>query len=204
MKDDKRQLWVYWKEGVFRFCDEDLWDRLYALVVDAGWEPLSAEETMWMESPLIQYKPGSFFTAEDASSFAGALRDFQKKPSSHVPPDLQSLAERVEELFGTGPTFIRPEPPHKTADADSFEVVHVYFCPQCGFMHHGNWYFSIVESSPDEAGTSVESILKYKYCPLCGSKDVRTVAFVLPQLDPDELPSLCDPVEHHEPSMREE
>ncbi len=143
-----------------------------------------------MESPLIQYEPGSFFTEEDASSFVEALERMPAEGCERLPPHLRSLVAPIVDLFKTGPIFIWPDPPHKTLGTDSFEVVHVYLCPKCGFMHHGNWYFSTEESSPEAARTSVESILKYKYCPLCSSTDVRTVAFVLPQLDPEEVSDL--------------
>lgn len=190
VENRSRQLWIYSQAGVFRFCAEDRWDRTYAMMVGSGWEQPSSTETMWLESRLLPYKPGSFFTAEDALSFAEALEGLPTQSRSEVSAELQSHIEGLVKLFRTGPIFICPDPPHKTIDTDSYEVVHVYLCPPCGFMHHGNWYFSTLEARPEDAGTTVESILKYKYCPLCSSKEVRTVAFVLPQLDPDELPDL--------------
>ena len=74
------------------------------------------------------------------------------------------------------------------------EVVHVYLCPECGFMHHGRWLYSLEEHDLDGIETAVKEMLHYKYCPLCSCKKILSEAFILPQLDPDSLQDLVSEV----------
>jgi hypothetical protein len=190
-----QDLWILSQAGPFRFCGKDQWQSIFSRVVAQGWHPPSEDETGWLVSPLSDHMPGSFFTAGDAKSFADKLSGHMRRgdPVASDAPDI--LLENVVHLFRLGAVFISEAPLENTLGTDSVEVVHVYLCPECGFMHHGKWLYSIQEADTDEIASSVESMLEHIYCPLCSCTRILSEAFILPQLDPTVLSScLQDPI----------
>jgi hypothetical protein len=178
-------LWIYTQAGGLRFCSRGLWQSIFTRIVKGGWESPSADQIAWLNSRLNPYPPGSFFSASDAASFALAVGKCLSEDTGAIDRHAAATMQKLAALFRSGPVFIWSEPPRKTASTGLVEVVHVYACPQCGFLHHGSWLFDTAELSLEEIRSSVESMLKYQYCPLCGSKDLVSVAFFLPPFDPD-------------------
>jgi hypothetical protein len=70
------------------------------------------------------------------------------------------------------------------------EVVYVYFCPECGFMHHGSWLFDEREAGRDEIVSTARAMLEYKYCPLCSSTEILSEAFLQLQVTVSALPDV--------------
>jgi len=184
-----QDLWILSQAGPFGFCGKGQWQSIFSRVVAQGWHPPSEAETGWLVSPLSDYMPGSFFTAGDAKSFADYLSEHMRQNGSVAIQAPDIFLENVVHLFRLGAVFISEEPFENTLDSDSVEVIHVYLCPECGFMHHGKWFYSLRESNPDEIASSVNSILEHKYCPLCSCTRILSEAFILPQLDLNNLSS---------------
>jgi hypothetical protein len=179
------RLWVYTECGVFRFYSRNHWESVFDAIVKRGWDIPSADEIGWLQSPLNPYPPGSFFTAADAASFAIAIAKELSECSGAAGDDTIATMQSLAELFATGSIFIVSEPPRETEFTDLVEVVYVYSCPKCGFMHHGRWLFDSKELNREEIGSWVKNTLKYKYCPICGSKDIVSVPFFLQQCNPE-------------------
>lgn len=190
-REKKTVLWIYAQEGVYRFCEEEIWDKVFSACAESGWEAPSETETMWLESPLTQYKRGSFFTAEDAASFAEALDDYLVQSEDDPASETSNLLTNLKALLVRGPVFIWSGAPQNTEAAGRREVLYVYLCPECGFMHHGNWLFEADESGLGEIERSVAAMLRYKYCPLCSSTRILSEAFILPSLDPADVINLA-------------
>jgi hypothetical protein len=184
-------LWIYAKRGVYRFCEEEIWDEVFSACAARGWEAPSETETMWLESPLTQYKRGSFFTAEDAASFAEALNDYLVCFKDDLSLETSNLLTKLTVLLVTGPIFIWSGAPQTTGDTGRLEVLYVYLCPECGFMHHGNWFFEMDEAGLEKIERSVTAMLRYKYCPLCSSTRILSEAFILPRPDPAGITDLA-------------
>ena len=185
-----RQLWLYSAEGAHRLCNEVMWRTIFFKVSGSGWQPPSQVEPMWLESTLVQYRPGSYFPSADAHSFAEAMEKLIPELVGDFPPEYHRFFGRLAAIFRTGPIFIWTDEPKRTTGTDSVQVVHVYTCQKCGFMHHGNWMYSVKGSGTEEIRESVEAALKHKYCPICNERDIHSDVFVLPELDPAELPDL--------------
>ncbi len=187
VQEKKTELWIYANRGAYKFCRQDVWEGVFSACAEAGWEAPSEAETMWLESPLSQYRRGSFFTAEDARSFAEALSDYLDQFKDDLPAETSNLMTKLTALLVTGPIFIWSGAPQKTAGTGRLEALYVYLCPECGFMHHGNWFFEMDESGLEKIERSVAAMLRYKYCPLCSSTRILSEAFILPPLDPADL-----------------
>jgi len=157
-------------------------------MVARGWENPSAGQVGWLQSRLSPYSPGSFFIAVDAASFALAIEEDLSKGFRAAADLTTAVMHKLAELFATGPILILSEPPRKTEFTDLVEVVYVYSCPKCGFMHHGRWLYDIKELSREKIRSWVTSTLKYKYCPICSSKDIVSAPFFLQPCDPERTP----------------
>jgi hypothetical protein len=181
--EDPVELWVYSVAGVNRLADRTAWDRIFSTMVESGWTAPSEREAGWLESPLVPYRPGSFFTAADAASFADALEALSGTSEFTAGKE---LIRRLGELFRQGSVFLWSESPSRTLGTGAMEVVHVYLCAKCGFMHHGRWFFDHADD-PSDIRRSVTSALEHKYCPLCSSKRIYSQAFFLPEIDPNAI-----------------
>jgi hypothetical protein len=189
-------LWIYTQAGVFRFCSRSRWEGIFSRVVKSGWQMPSAGEIGWLRSELNPYPEGSFFTAADAKSFALAVQHCPWSDASPIDEITASSLSKLSGLFSCGPVFVRSEPPRNTASSGLMEVAYGYSCPVCGFLHHGSWLFSRADTSGEEIRSSVESMLAYTYCPLCGSKEIVSVPLFLAAFDPDRA---CDFLNWDEP-----
>jgi hypothetical protein len=177
-------LWIFTQAGAFRFLTRDAWEDLYERIADRGWDPSSIGDAGWLQSQLNPYPTGAFFSAADAQAFSEAARAFlTEEPQTRGTVSAEAL-EKVAGLFGLGAVLIRSEPPRKTFSTGLLEVVYGYSCTVCGFLHSGSWMFDIGELSLQAIRTSVESMLRFTYCPLCGSKDIIAVTFFLKPFDP--------------------
>jgi len=183
-------LWMYTCQGVFRFASATLWRQFFDDVARRGWERPSSDAVGWLHSKLSPYPPWTFFTAQDGHSFADAVDAYLGSAVAGMDGPARDTLKKVAMIFREGPVLILSEPPRKTASTNLREVVYVYSCPQCGFLHHGKWAFDTSESSLETIRSTVESLLAYKYCPLCGSKEIVSVPFLLPAFDPDCPPDL--------------
>ncbi len=180
----EEDLWIYTEVGVFRFCARSRWEHLFVRIVRTGWEMSSQGDVGWLHSELNPYPQGSFFTSRDAKSFAAALKDcVSAGTQDFTDAELKKLAE----LFSLGPVLIRAKPPRKTAFGDLREVAYGYSCAVCGFIYHGSWLFSTAELSMEEIRSSVETMLKSTYCPLCGAEEIISVPLFLQPFDPDHV-----------------
>jgi hypothetical protein len=192
-------LWIYAQAGAFRFLSRSGWDRLYARIVESGWEMSSAGDMGWLQSELNPYPCGAFFSEADAKSFSVAAKAFLAAESLPRETGEAALLTHAVELFDQGAILIRSQPPRKTIDTRLLEVVYAYSCRVCGFLHSGSWVFDVGELNPQHMRSSVETMLRFAYCPLCGSKDIIAVTFFLRQLDPGtgcDLMSSCQASEH--------
>lgn len=181
-------LWIYTQVGVFGLCSRSRWDSIFAEIVKTGWERPSAGEIGWLLSSLNPYPPGSFFTADDAASFSRAMDKYLSADARAMDSRTIAALHRLVHLFASGPIFIQSAPPRNTAGTALVEAVYVYSCPQCGFLHHGSWVFDTNELTSEEIRSTVEDMLNYTYCPLCGSKDIVSVPFFLGPFDPERAP----------------
>jgi hypothetical protein len=182
-------LWIYTRRGVFRFCSRAEWNRIFSTIVATGWEMPSADEIGWMQSRLNPYPPGTFFTAADAESFSLAVKRYLREDAEAMDEEKKATLGELAVLFAGSPIFIWSEPPRKTAATGIVQIVYVYFCAKCGFLHHGSWLFDTNELSIEEIRISVENMLKCQYCPICGAKDIVSVPYFLPPFDPDRAPN---------------
>jgi hypothetical protein len=194
MHDDSDQvLWIYSPSGAFRFSSRILWQSIYAQVLKQGWQRPSADETGWLHSGLNPYPIGSFFPSADAKSFGIALEQCRDRETDGLVPHASSKGTELAELFLQGPIFVRLGPPRKTISTDLLEAVYAYACPQCGFAYHGSWLFNTSELTLEKIQASMKSLLESQYCPLCGSRELLSEAFLLPPFDPDSAPEVTWP-----------
>jgi len=184
LEPEKEPLWIFTHAGAFTFLTREVWEDLYERIVDSGWDPSSVGDMGWLQSHLNPYPTGAFFSEADARSFSEAVGSFlAAEPEADGSVSAAALRQVVD-LFALGAVLIRSEPPRKTVSTGLMEVVYGYSCRVCGFLHSGTWLFDLGELSLQDIRSSVESMLQFTYCPLCGSKDVITVTFFLKPLDP--------------------
>lgn len=172
-------LWLYSQAGAFRFLSREVWEHLYGRIATRGWDTSSGGDSGWLQSELNPYPAGAFFSEASAKSFSAAVRSFLDDEASQADPWEAAVLTKTAELFSRGAVLIRSEPPRKTAGTSLLEVVYAYSCLVCGFLHSGSWLFNTEELDPQHIRSSVDAMLRFTYCPLCGSKDIVAVTFFL-------------------------
>jgi hypothetical protein len=183
--DSDQPLWIFTPNGVFRVSSRSLWQSIFNGIVRRGWEKPSAGVIGWLHSRLNPCSIGSFFTVADAESFARAVQKSLNDSTGQIDERSTMAMQKLGLLFSKGPVFIRSEPPRNTLSTGQAETVYVYACPKCGFINSGSWLFDTKELGLEEIQSSVESMLRSQYCPICGSKDIVSVPFFLPPFDLD-------------------
>jgi hypothetical protein len=176
-------LWIFTPTGVFRFSSRSLWQSILNEIMNKGWEKPSAGVIGWLYSSLNPCPVGSIFTAADAASFAGAVQKSLAEDTGLIDQHAAAAMQKLRLVFLNGPVFVRLEPPRETLSTGLAETVYVYACPKCGFINSGSWLFDTNELDFEEIQSSVESMLRSQYCPICGSKEMESVPFLVPPFD---------------------
>jgi hypothetical protein len=178
MSDPPDDLYVFTETGLARLCNRNAWQDLFVSIKRNGWCAPSSERVGWLYSPLVPQDLGSFFTAEDAESFAKEIDGYLENEGRTLALEFAYSIKQVQELFRSGAVLVRPVL-SSAPKSGATEFLYVYACGKCGFMGQGTLSYDNREYELEQARLSAQSLLQHIYCPLCGSRDTLSAIFPL-------------------------